>query len=107
MEFILPVVESILTLVVGYAGWKIKKYCSVKQKFEEENKHLREMQMYVTQLMLIRECNHYVEKGFAPYYAVSSIKNIYQNYHNLGGNGGIEELYNEFLKLPHVAPTEE
>lgn len=107
MEIAALLVESILTLAVSYAGWKFKNYCNVKQKFEAEGKKFKDMQMYTTQLMIIRECNHYLEKGFAPYYAVSSIKNLYRTYHDLGGNGGIEELYNEFIKLPHVAPTEE
>ncbi len=107
MEFASLIIESILTLAVSYAGWKFKNYCEMKQKYEEDGKNFKEMQMCTTQLMIIRECNHYIEKGFAPYYAVSSIKNMYCKYHDLGGNGGLEELYNEFLKLPHVAPTEE
>ena len=107
MEFASIIIESVLTLAVSYAGWKFRNYCKLKQKLEEENKNFKEMQMYTTQLMIIRECNHYIEKTFAPYYAVNSIKNIYRKYHDLGGNGGIEELYNEFLKLPHVAPVKE
>ena len=56
-------------------------------------------------MILIRECNRYIDKGFAPVYAKSSIADIYRKYHSLGVNGGIESLYLEFKEFPTTEAT--
>lgn len=43
---------------------------------------------------------HYNEKGFAPLYARENFENMYHQYHNLGANGVMDDLYNKFMKLP-------
>ena len=58
------------------------------------------MELLNTRMNLIRECNRYIDKGFAPVYARTSIADIYKTYHDLGGNGGIESLYLRVLELP-------
>ena len=100
MEFVAIVVESILTLAVGYAGWKFKKMreTEIENKQREDNFH--RLELLNTRMNLIRECNRYIDKGFAPVYARTSIADIYKTYHDLGGNGGIESLYLRVLELP-------
>lgn len=49
---------------------------------------------------IIQLCNHYEEKGWAPFYAVENITNMYNAYHDLGGNGAITQMYERFLALP-------
>ncbi len=44
--------------------------------------------------------NHYEEKGFCPIYARDNLLQMYQQYHNLGGNGTITQLVEEIQKLP-------
>jgi len=70
----------------------------VENKQREES--FQKLELLNTRMNLIRECNRYIEKGFAPVYARTSIADIYKTYHNLGGNGGIESLYLRFLSLP-------
>ncbi len=100
MEFIAVLVEGVLTLAVGYAGWKFKKMREAEEKNKQRKEDFEELELLNTRMNLIRECNYYIEKGFAPIYARTGIADIYKKYHSLGGNGGIEDLYSKLLSLP-------
>ena len=43
---------------------------------------------------------HYTEKGYAPIYARENFENMYKQYHNLGANGVMDDLYDKFINLP-------
>ena len=43
---------------------------------------------------------HYCEKGFAPIYARENFENMYNHYHQLGGNGVMDDVYDKFMCLP-------
>ena len=49
---------------------------------------------------ILQNYNHYCEKGWAPFYAVENVTNMYNAYHDLDGNGAVTEIYHKFLKLP-------
>ena len=49
---------------------------------------------------LIADWNRYSAKGYAPIYARESFENVYQNYHNLGANGVMDDIRSKFLALP-------
>lgn len=49
---------------------------------------------------MIKDYNHYTNKGYAPIYAKENFENCYINYHNLGANGVMTDIYNKFLALP-------
>ena len=100
-QVILLVIEGLLAAALSYAGYKLKQYRESELKIERDEKDQKELQLLTTRLILIREINYYLEKGFAPLYAVGSVTDIYKKYHDLGGNGGIEEIYRGFLSLPH------
>lgn len=44
--------------------------------------------------------NKYIEAGFAPIYAKENYENMYRQYHELGGNGVMTHLHEEFMALP-------
>lgn len=44
--------------------------------------------------------NKYMEVGHAPIYAKENFENMYLQYHELGGNGVITHLHEEFMGLP-------
>lgn len=89
-----------MSAVLGYASWKLKKIREVEEERKKREKDFEELELLNTRMTIIRECNHYIDKGFAPLYARTSVAAIFDKYHTLGGNGGIEGLYHEFLKLP-------
>lgn len=49
---------------------------------------------------IIQAYNHYTEKEFCPIYAQENITHLYDEYHNLGGNGTIKNLVEELRELP-------
>lgn len=55
---------------------------------------------------LYQSYNHFKEKGYAPLYARENFENMYQQYHNLGKNGVMDDIHEKFLLLP-IEPHEE
>ena len=49
---------------------------------------------------LIYQYDKYKDKGYAPIYAKENFENLYKQYHNLGANGVMDDIYNDFRKLP-------
>lgn len=48
---------------------------------------------------MLTNFNRYTERGYAPLFAKENFENMYQQYHNLGGNGVMTRLYSEFMEL--------
>lgn len=42
----------------------------------------------------------YAEKGYAPIYARENFENMYNQYHTLGANGVMDDVYKKFMALP-------
>lgn len=101
IKLALLAVNALLTLVVTWAGLRLNKYRKLEEEREKKEIARDNLQLAVARAMLIRECNHYIAKGYAPLYAIDSITDMYDAYHVLGGNGAVSGIYNDFLKLPH------
>lgn len=50
---------------------------------------------------IINQYNKYMEKGYIPIYALENVAAMYKQYHALGGNGTITEIFEELQDLPH------
>jgi hypothetical protein len=50
---------------------------------------------------IIDQYNKYMDKEFIPIYAMENVTAMYKEYHALGGNGTITELYKQLLELSH------
>lgn len=104
LQIALMIADAFLTLVVGWAGIKINKYRKLEEEREKKEQARDDLQLAVARALLIRECNHYINKGYAPIYAIASVAEMYDAYHALGGNGAVSSVYNDFLSLPHNPP---
>lgn len=49
---------------------------------------------------LIAEYNEAIHKGYAHIYDQENFENMYKQYHNLGGNGVMDEIREKYQKLP-------
>ena len=49
---------------------------------------------------MINEYYKYMEKGYAPLHVKENFENCYKQYHELGANGFMDKLRDEFLGLP-------
>jgi len=54
---------------------------------------------------MIAEYNKWEERGYAPIYARQNFENCWEQYHNLGVNGVMDDLHNKFLQLPTDPPN--
>lgn len=77
----------------GYFVAKMKKYKTEQDAIKNGIQALLRAEM-------IKSYNKYIELGYAPIYARENYKNIYKNYHELGVNGVMDDLYKKFLELP-------
>ena len=56
---------------------------------------------------LIYQYEKYKDKGYAPIYARENFENLYRQYHNLGANGVMDDIYNKFRELPTRGEADE
>ena len=66
-------------------------------------RYIRALRLGVQALLraqMISEYNRWKEKGYAPIYAKDNFENCYKQYHQLGANGMMDKLRDEFLSLP-------
>ena len=50
---------------------------------------------------MISEYNKAKDKGYAPIYAKENFQNMWDNYHNLGANGVMDAIKDEYLAMPN------
>lgn len=55
---------------------------------------------------LYQSYSHFVEMGYAPLYARENFENMYQQYHNLGKNGVMDDIHVKFFELPSEPQNE-
>mgnify|MGYP006956018573 CR=1 FL=1 len=97
---------SIITLLFG-SGILVrvghKLYTSMNVKIKKNEEETAAVCLGVQALLrdrLLWSYNHYNEKGYAPIYAKENFENMYQQYHALGANGVMDEVYEKFKALP-------
>ena len=55
---------------------------------------------------LTNEYNVWMKKGYAPLYVKDNFENCWKQYHNLGANGVMDGIHNDFMKLP-ISPSDD
>ena len=56
---------------------------------------------------LVSEYNKWEDRGWAPIYARQNFENCWEQYHNMGKNGVMDDLHDRFLSLPTEPPTKD
>lgn len=88
-------------------GGVFTRFKALPKKLVEERKREEAERIGVQALLraeIIRQHDKYMERGCCPIYAKESIKQEYEAYHGLGGNGVATKLYNDIMSLPEVRP---
>ena len=85
----LPIV---LTSILGYVVWLLKEQ---KKERDANSKGT----MLLLRVQLIEYHDKYVELGEIPSYAYENFNEMYEAYHNLGGNGMVTKMHNEIQEL--------
>ena len=104
---------QILSLIFG-SGFLIAVvrifYTTIKQKIKCNEERTEALKLGVQALLrdrLYAYYNKYSELEYAPIYARENFENIYKQYHNLGNNGVMDDIYRKFMELPTENESEE
>ena len=93
---------QILSLTFG-SGLLITILTAVWKKIKVNEKKTESVQLGVQALLRDRLYSTYMkysEKGYAPIYARENFENMYNQYHILGANGVMDDIYRKFMALP-------
>ena len=100
---------QILSLLFG-SGLLITILTAVWRKIKQNEKKTESVQLGVQALLRDRLYSTYLkyaEKGYAPIYARENFENMYNQYHTLGANGVMDDIYRKFMDLPLEKESEE
>ena len=93
---------QVLSLTFG-SGLLITILTAVWKRITQNESKTESVQLGVQALLrdrLYAYYNKYSELEYAPIYARENFENIYKQYHNLGNNGVMDDIYRKFMELP-------
>ena len=93
---------QVLSLTFG-SGLLITILTAVWKRIKKKKKKTESVQLGVQALLRDRLYSTYLkyaEKGYAPIYAKENFENMYKQYHILGVNGVMADIYHKFMALP-------
>ena len=93
---------QILSLTFG-SGLLITILTGVWKRIKQNESKTESVQLGVQELLRDRLYSTYLkyaEKGYAPIYARENFENMYKQYHVLGANGVMDDIYHKFMALP-------
>ena len=88
-------VEILLTSMTTGVAYVFKQYIG-----------LRNGMISLLRNELVRIYDHQSELGYCPSYMKENVKDLYESYHKLGGNGMITTIVNNLYELPNQAEGE-
>ena len=91
-EFLLQTYTIILPIALGYIVWLLQ------QQKKDKNANERGT-MLLLRVQLIEYHTKYMRLGEIPSYAYQNFEEMYEAYHDLGGNGMVKKMYEEIKEL--------
>lgn len=70
------------------------------EELERQNKAIMLGVQAILRDRLLQGYRHYIEKGWADYDDRENLENIWKQYHALGANGVMDDMRNQFRRLP-------
>lgn len=94
-EVLMQTYTIVLPILMGYIVWLLKN----QKKDRDSNS---KGTMLLLRVQLIEYHDKYIALGYIPSYAYENFVEMYEAYHELGGNGMITKMYKEIQEL-HLA----
>ena len=91
-EIILQTYMIVLPIILGYVVWLLKE----QKKAKDANSRGT---MLLLRVQLIEYHDKYTAQGFIPSYAYENFCEMYEAYHELGGNGMVTHMFEDIKKL--------
>jgi len=86
-------ITAAVTAVFGFIVAKVKDIAT-KQKATDGGLQS------LLRAEIIRTYEKSIDRGFCPIYSKDAFEKCYKAYHNLGGNGVVDEIFNTVMELP-------
>lgn len=99
MQGVITVAISILA-ATGILGIGTRSILARLKRQDSRQKALEYGVQALLRDRMLHSYNKYIDAGFAPIYAKENYENMYWQYHELGGNGVMTHLHEEFMALP-------
>lgn len=95
-EFILQYwLQAVFGGIIIILGWVVKK---IKQQKKEQDAIKLGVQALLRD-RIIQSYYHYTEKKYITLHGLENVNKMYEEYHNLGGNGSVTKLVEDMRKL--------
>ena len=91
-EILMQTYTVALPIVLGYIVWLLQRH---KRDRDANSKGT----MLLLRVQLIEYHDKYMEQGNIPSYAYDNFIEMYEAYHELGGNGMVTKMYEEIREL--------
>ncbi len=91
-EILLQTYTIVLPVLLGYIVWILKR------QVKERGANSRGT-MLLLRVQMIEYHDKYMKLGYIPSYAYQNYCEMYEAYHDLGGNGMITKMYEEVQEL--------
>lgn len=91
-EFLVTTYSIILPVMLSYIVWMLQN----QKKARDANS---KGTMLLLRVQLIEYHDHYIKQGSIPSYVYQNFCEMYEAYHQLGGNGMITKMYEEVNEL--------
>ena len=91
-ELLITTYQIALPILLGYIVWLLKR----QKKDRDANSKGTMLLLRVT---LIEYHDKYMALGKIPSYAYENFDDMYESYHELGGNGMVTHMYEDIKKL--------
>ena len=98
-DFLMQTYTIVLPILLTYMVWLLKK----QKKDRDAN---GKGTMLLLRVQLIDYHDRYTKQGNIPSYAYENFVEMYDAYHDLGGNGMITKMYDEICEL-HLKKKED
>ena len=91
-QILVAILTVVLTPLMGYIVWLLKEQ---KKDRTAQEKGI----MLLLRVQLIEYHDKYMRKGKIPTYAVQDFEDMFEAYHELGGNSMAEKMHDEINEL--------
>lgn len=103
-QVIMTFVSAIATAVIAWLGRKLERKERARDAKETEQRALQEAMKEGMQAVLrdrmIQMASYCIEQGHTQVYMVENMTHMFSAYRELGGNGAVKYIYEQFLSLP-------
>lgn len=104
----MEILETISRYYIDVAlGFSVSAMALLYKKYKEQRRDSMAIKRGMQALLrndIIKLYNIYMDRKYLPIHERDNLEGMYASYHELDGNGTVDHLYDEVVKLPVLPP---